>query len=163
MTLSVLSCGSRIQPAAQDSNAALQPARIDKPQSMIGHAGGNQSQPAGGGEAAGGDAKWSQSGEAIDTAKLDSAIAAAEAAAKAKPADETAKKAAGEAYFNRGMALTEARQYAAALGDFRRALKFDPNNADSKKWIDQITSIYTMLKKEAPKEGEEPKPLPWKA
>lgn len=106
--------------------------------------------------------KFAQGGEAIDTAKFDGVIGEAEKAAKAKPNDATAKTAVADAYFDRGFALTEARQYAAALGDYRKALKFDPNHEDSKKWIDQIVSIYQMLNKAAPKEGEEPPPLPFK-
>ncbi len=104
--------------------------------------------------------KFSASGDPIDTEKFDKAIADAEKASKTKPADEAAKKAAAQAYFDRGFALTEARQYAAALGDYRAALKYDPDHEESKKWIDQIVSIYAMLKKEPPKPGEEPKPLP---
>ena len=99
--------------------------------------------------------KWTQSGEPIDTAKFDKAIADAEKG----PADEDAKKALAQAYFERGFALTQARQYASAIGDYRRALKYDPEHAESKEWIDQILSIYTMLKKSPPKEGEEPPPL----
>lgn len=106
--------------------------------------------------------KFAQGGEAIDTAKFDGTIAEFEKAHKAKPDDATAKKNLVEAYFDRGFALTEARQYAAALGDYRRALKLDPNHEESKNWIEQITGIYKMLKKEAPKEGEEPPPLPFK-
>ena len=49
----------------------------------------------------------------------------------------------------------------AALGDYRKALKHVPDHDESKKWIDQITGIYKMLNKEAPKEGEEPAPLPF--
>jgi hypothetical protein len=41
-------------------------------------------------------------------------------------------------------------------------LKYDPNDEDSKKWIDQIVGIYSMLKKQAPAEGQEPAPLPFK-
>jgi tetratricopeptide (TPR) repeat protein len=107
-------------------------------------------------------ARPSQSGDPIDTSKLDAAVAAAEKESKAKPADATAKKALVEAYFERAVALTDARQYASALGDYRRALKLDPTHDESKKWIDQIVSIYSMLKKEAPKEGQEPPPLPFK-
>ena len=106
--------------------------------------------------------RWSQSGDAIDTSKFDAAIAAAEKESKGKPSDDAAKKALAEAYFERGVALTDARQYASAIGDYRRALKLDPNHEESKKWIAQITSIYSMLKKEAPKEGQEPPPLPFK-
>ena len=99
--------------------------------------------------------KWTQSGEPIDTAKFDKAIADAGKGS----ADADAEKALAQAYFERGFALTQARQYASAIGDYRRALKYDPDHAESKEWIDQILSIYTMLKKSPPKEGEEPPPL----
>ena len=105
--------------------------------------------------------KWSQSGDPIDTAKFDKAIADAEKEHKAKFADAAAKTALAQAYFERGFALTEARQYAAALGDYRKALKLDPNHDESKKWVDIIVSIYvSSVKKDPPKEGEEPPPLP---
>jgi tetratricopeptide (TPR) repeat protein len=134
---------------AQQSNEA---------RSVIAHTSENQTpKPAGANSG-----KWSQSGDPIDTSKFDSAIAAAEKESKAKPSDDAAKKALAEAYFERGVALTDARQYASAIGDYRRALKLDPTHEESKKWIDQIVSIYAMLKKEAPKEGEEPPPLPFK-
>ena len=106
--------------------------------------------------------KWTRSGEPIDTARFDKAIAEAEKAAKAESSDEAAQKALAQAYFERGFALTQARQYASAIGDYRRALKHDPDHAESKEWIDQILSIYTMLKKSPPKEGEEPPPLKFK-
>lgn len=106
--------------------------------------------------------KFAQGGEAIDTAKFDGVIAEAEKSLKAKPNDAAAKSALADAYFDRGFALTEARQYAAALGDYRKALKYVPDHEESKKWIDQIVGIYQMLKKEAPREGEEPAPLPFK-
>jgi tetratricopeptide (TPR) repeat protein len=100
-------------------------------------------------------------GDPIDTTVYDTAIAAAEKKLKEKSDDE-AKENLAEAYFERGFALTEARQYAAALGDYRRALKYDPDHEESKKWIDQIVGIYSMMKREAPKEGAEPPPLPFK-
>ena len=106
--------------------------------------------------------KWSQSGDPIDTSRLDAAIAVAEKEVKANPSDADAKKGLAEAYFERGVALTDARQYASAIGDYRRAVKLDPTHEEAKKWIDQIVNIYAMLKKEAPKEGEEPPPLPFK-
>ncbi|HEX6280379.1 MAG TPA: hypothetical protein VFZ49_10260 [Pyrinomonadaceae bacterium] len=106
--------------------------------------------------------KFAQGGEPIDTAKFDGVIAEAEKVVKGKPNDAAAKMTLADAYFDRGFALTEARQYAAALGDYRKALKYVPDHEESKKWIDQITGIYKMLKKEAPREGEEPPPLPFK-
>ena len=103
-------------------------------------------------------------GEPIDTAKFDGVIAEAEKVVKAKPDDAEAKKTLAQAYFDRAFALTQppARQYAAALGDYRRALKHDPGHAESKQWIEQISAIFRSLGKEPPKEGEEPAPLPFK-
>ena len=86
--------------------------------------------------------KWSQSGDPIDTTDLDNAIAMAEKEVKATPSDSGAKKALAQAYFDRGLALTNARQYASAIGDYRRALKHDPTHEESKKWIGKIVGIY---------------------
>jgi len=105
--------------------------------------------------------KWTQSGNPIDTSKFDAEIAAAEKELKAKPKDDGAKRALATAYVNRGLALTDARQYASALGDYRRAQKLDPTNEDAKKWIEQIVGIYESINREYPKEGEEPPPLPF--
>lgn len=108
-----------------------------------------------------GKTKWTQSGNPIDTTALNAEIEKAEKTLKAKPKDEAAVKALAEAYTKRGMALTDARQYASALGDYRKAVKLDPNNAEAKKWIDQIVMIYESINREYPKEGEEPPPLPF--
>jgi len=107
----------------------------------------------------GGKSKWTQGGDAIDTKEFDTAIATAEAAAKSKPNDDAAKKALSNAYFMRAEALKDARQYASALGDYRRALKNDPSNAQAKNWIEQIIMIYDSLGRESPPEGQEPPPL----
>ncbi len=156
----IAGCSKKSQPDANSVNAA-EPVNPLRSASVIAHTTENQQPGAGmpAPNAAPGGSKWSQGGEAIDTTKFDAAIAKAEKKVKANPADAEVKKAAAQAYFERGFALTEARQYASAIGDYRRALKYDPNDADSKKWIDQILSIYAMLKKQAPKEGEEPPPL----
>ena len=87
-------------------------------------------------------------------------VVKAEKDLKAKPKDDAAKKALAVAYVNRGLALTDARQYASALGDYRKAQKLDPSNADANKWVEQIIGIYESMNKEYPKEGEEPPPLP---
>lgn len=106
--------------------------------------------------------KWTQSGNPIDTKSFDAEIKQAETKLKANSKDETLKKSLAEALIKRGIALTEARQYASALGDYRKALKLDANNEEAKKWIEQIVGIYAMLNKDYPKEGEEPPPLPFK-
>ena len=94
--------------------------------------------------------------------RFDSEIKQAETKQKANPKDETLKKSLAEAYVKRGIALTDARQYASALGDYRRALKLDPTNEEAKKWIEQIISIYESINRSYPSEGEEPPPLPFK-
>ncbi|MGB7068529.1 MAG: hypothetical protein WBD22_03480 [Pyrinomonadaceae bacterium] len=111
---------------------------------------------------AGPKSKWSQSGEPIDTAKLDEVVADAETHQKAKPGNADARKTLADAYFERAVALTQARQYASAIGDYRRAFKLDPSKTEAKDWIDQIVLIYESMNKEYPKEGEEPPPLPFK-
>lgn len=103
--------------------------------------------------------KWTRSGDPIDTSKLDEAISKAQASLKKSENDPAGKAALAEAFFNRGFALTEARQYASAIGDYRRALKQVPGHAESKKWINTISGIYKSMNKEIPPEGEEPPPL----
>lgn len=103
--------------------------------------------------------KFSRSGEAIDTKKFDDAIAAAKKAYEAKTSDEALKKELGSKYFERGVALTAARQYASAIGDFRKTLKYDPSNSDAQQQIKVISSIYDSMNIEGPKPGEEPEPI----
>ena len=105
--------------------------------------------------------KWTRSGDPIDVSSYNAEIAKAEKNLKAKPQDDAAKKALAEAYTKRAVALTEARQYASALGDYRRALKYDPNNELAKNGKDEIIGIYQSLNREYPAEGEEPEPLPF--
>jgi tetratricopeptide (TPR) repeat protein len=102
-------------------------------------------------------------GEPIDTTEFDAAIKAATKEMAASPKSTEVKERLGGAYFSRAFALTQARQYPSALGDYRRALKYDPTNDEAQKWIGVIESIYkTMPDKTLPKEGEEPEPLPFK-
>jgi len=154
--LAVLSfaCGNAPQTVQQNSNTG----RTDRSQTVIAHSTENQNavQPA-----AGDKGKWSQSGDPIDTKEFDDAVRSAEKALSSKPADPAAKRSLSEAYYKRGVALTDARQYASALGDYRKALKYDPQNTEAKDWIDKIIMIYDGLKKSYPKDGEEPPPLPF--
>ena len=106
--------------------------------------------------------KWTRSGDPIDTSIFDDKIAATEKALKANPGNAIKKAALADAYFKRGMALTRARQYASAIGDYRRALKYDPRHAESKEWIAKIVGIYNSMNREIPKEGEEPAALEFK-
>jgi hypothetical protein len=57
--------------------------------------------------------------------------------------------------------LTDAAQYRAALGDFRKGLKLNPNDTKAKAMHDRIISIFASIGREPPKEGEEPAPMPF--
>lgn len=157
-------CTNNAQPTVQNTTPSnRQPAANERPQTVTAHTTENQppATPSASNASPSNPGKWASGGEPINTARFDGTIAAAEKIVKSKPNDAEAKNTLADAYFDRGMALTEARQYASALGDYRRALKNNPANEDAKEWIDQIVSIYKMLKKEPPKEGEEPPPLPF--
>jgi tetratricopeptide (TPR) repeat protein len=97
----------------------------------------------------------------IDTSEMDAAIVKGEKDFKARPNDAAAKKALADAYAARGFALTQAAQYRAALGDFRKCLKLDSSNAEARAMHDRIIQIFQSLQREPPKEGEEPPPLPY--
>ena len=106
--------------------------------------------------------KWTQSGNPIDTTEFDAEIKNVQDKMKENPKEESLKTLLADAYVKRAMALTDARQYASALGDYRKAQKLDPKNETAKEWIAQIIQIYGSLNKDYPKEGQEPPPLPFK-
>ena len=151
-------CNTAAKPVVQTNNAAPVTASTEKPQTAISHTTENQPPPAAN---TGTASKWKQSGRAIDTKEFDTSIATSEIAVKKTPNDTAGKKALSIAYYKRGEALTGAQQYASALGDYRRALKYDSGNTDAKEWIDKITMIYSSMNRESPPEGEEPPPLPF--
>lgn len=155
LLFAVFGCSKAPLPVQQNTA----PPANDRTQTAISHSTDNQS-PAS--VKPGEKTKWTQSGDPIETKEFDSAIATAEVAFKKSPNDGVVKKRLADAYFARAMALTEpARQYASALGDFRRAAKYDPTNAEAKEWIDKIVMIYEGMNRDYPKEGEEPPPLPF--
>ncbi len=154
-----LGCGNASTPVAQNANVGPFASKTERSQTAIAH--GPQNQTPGTAAPSGEKSKWTQGGDPIDTTDLDAAIKSAESALKAKPSDDAAKKALGSAFYKRAEALTGARQYASALGDYRRALKNDPANTEAKEWIDRIISIYDSIGRESPKDGEEPPPLPF--
>lgn len=100
--------------------------------------------------------------KAVDLSELTENIEKAKNDFGATQQDSKAKMKLATAYFERAFALTEAAQYRAALGDFRKGLKLNPNDKEAKKMHDQIIFIYQALGREVPKEGEEPSPLPFK-
>jgi len=159
----LLACAKPATSVQQNANTVAEPQRAEKLESVTAHTTENQPMPLPSANSQSGPkSHWTQGGNPIDTSKLDTSVAAAEKAFKVKQNDAAAKQALSDAYLNRAMALTDARQYASALGDFRRALKYDPSSEEAKTWIDQIIKIYDSMNKEYPKEGEEPPPLAWK-
>ena len=98
---------------------------------------------------------------AIDVSVPTARIETAEKEYKAKTNDAKARENLAKAYFDRAFLLTDAAQYRAALGDFRKGLKLNPSDAEAKKMHDQIISIFASIKREPPKEGEEPAPMPF--
>lgn len=97
----------------------------------------------------------------IDVSQMTAQIEKAEKSFRQNQKDEKAKDNLAEAYFVRAFALTEAAQYRSALGDFRKGLKFNPNNTEAKAMHDRIIEIFESIRREPPKEGEEPPPLPF--
>lgn len=96
---------------------------------------------------------------AVDVNRVTADIEKAEKEYKKNP---KAKDQLAKAYFERAFALTEAAQYRAALGDFRKGLKLNPNDDDAKAMHDKILEIFKSINREPPGEGEEPTPLPFK-
>lgn len=102
-------------------------------------------------------------GEPIDTSRFDREIARLEAQVNRKPTEQGARRALAAAYLSRADALLRARQYRVALGDYRRVLKYDAENADAKKWSAEIVQIMQSMGREIPAPGTEPTPLPYKS
>jgi tetratricopeptide (TPR) repeat protein len=153
-----IGCNNAAQPVVQEKGPV---ASEEKPQTAIAHSLENQTPK--NDQSSGGKSKWTQSGDPISTEEFDEDIANLEIALKKNQSDNDVKRKLAEIYFRRASALTEARQYASALGDYRRALKLDPANTEAKDWIEKIIGIYGSINREYPKEGEEPPPLPFKS
>jgi hypothetical protein len=98
-------------------------------------------------------------GEApADTSAYDQKIKAAEAMANRKGASDSDKRALAAAYLERANYYYTAQQpqlYKFALGDFRRVLKYDPENEEARAKMDQIVEIYHQLGKPVPTNGLE--------
>ncbi len=153
----IAACTNAPQPIVQSNTTAT---KTEKTEAVTAHTTENEQPkiPAKSAE----KTKWSQSGDPVDTTVYDGEVEKAQNALKAKPTNPVLIASMASAYFNRAEALTSARQYASALGDYRRALKYDPTRSDAKEWIEKIVMIYDGLNKEYPKEGEEPPALPFK-
>ncbi|MDQ3474633.1 MAG: tetratricopeptide repeat protein [Acidobacteriota bacterium] len=94
----------------------------------------------------------------MDTAALDKKVEQVESKAKAPGATQADKTAAAAAYLERGNVFYIAGNpslYKFALRDFRRALRYDPNNAEARAKQQQITEIYQSMGRPVPDLGNE--------
>lgn len=93
----------------------------------------------------------------MDTAALDAKIERAEA--KAKSGAQADKLAAAAALVERGNVYRDAGQpalYKFALGDYRRALRYQPDNSEAREKMNEIVSIYQGMGRPVPENGNEP-------
>lgn len=154
------------QPAATNANTAavVAKANADSPLIASSHGAKNAQNSSGsnGNSSAPRAPMMTGNATAIDTTEFDAEITKAEKDFKAKPKDEAAKKAVAEAYAKRAFALTEAAQYRAAVGDFRKSLKLDPTNQTAQAMHDEIVRIFQQMGRDIPAPGAEPTPLPFK-
>lgn len=151
-------CGPS-QPASNASNtsaqngAAQRPAQtVEVPPVSSAHGGGTTGAPAGAPASGASPADK----PALATPELDAKIAKAESKAKGAGASDADKKAAAAAYVERANVYYSAGQpvlYKFALGDFRRALRYDPSNSEAREKMDQIVSIYQSMGRPVPNNG----------
>lgn len=95
----------------------------------------------------------------VDTAAFDAKIEKTEAKAKAKGATPADKLAAAAAYVARGNFYFNAQTpalYKFALGDFRRALRYQPDNEEAQTKRDELVRIYQDMGRPVPENGNEP-------
>jgi tetratricopeptide (TPR) repeat protein len=146
---------------SNSSDSASRPATASKSRELgatSSHGGGAASATNGGAAPAA-----ASSGDAdralANTAEYDARIEKAAAKADASGATDADKQAAAEAYLARGNVYRDAgnpRLYKFALGDYRRALRYDPANREAKEKMDEIVSIYQSMGRPVPTNGLEP-------
>lgn len=96
--------------------------------------------------------------EGWDMSALDAKIADAVSKANAPNASAEDRLAAANIYLTRANLFYNAGRpplYKLALGDFRRVLRFQPDNSEAKEKADQIISIYKQMGRPVPHNGEE--------
>lgn len=95
----------------------------------------------------------------VGTRELDLRIARAEAKLAAANASDADRAAAAEAYLARGNVYYAAGApslYRFALGDYRRALRYQSGLSEAREKAEQITSIYESMGRPVPTNGDEP-------
>lgn len=95
----------------------------------------------------------------IDTSALDAKIAKAEEKAKSPSATQADKLAAAAAYLERADIFMNAGKptlYKYALRDYRRTLRYQPDNKQAQDSSNMIVSIYKSMGRPVPELGNEP-------
>jgi len=108
---------------------------------------------------AGGTTGTSNEKASLETPELDAKIEQADARAKASNASAADKLGAAAAYLERGNFYRDAGQpslYKFALGDYRRALRYQPDNVQARERMEEIVSIYNNMGRPVPNNGNGP-------
>lgn len=154
------SCGGANPPAntpARNSNATTNGAQTSIQHGPSSPNPGIASSHGGGGSSAAVAPGSTPAKAPVETPELDAKIEKAAAKAKAPGASSADKKAAAAAFIERGNFYYMAGNpmlYRYALGDFRRALRHDPDNAEAREKVKQIEDIYTYsVRKPIPDNG----------
>ena len=93
-----------------------------------------------------------------DISSFDEKIRGALSKANARGAGEAERRAAANALSERADFFYDAGQpsfYKFALGDYRRALRYDPGNAEARAKMDEIVAIYQSMGRPVPTNGLE--------
>jgi hypothetical protein len=94
----------------------------------------------------------------VATPELDAKIEKTLGKANAKGASAADKKAAADAYKDRAdfyYSAGDPRLYRYALGDYRRVLRFDPDNDEAKERVAYLIDIYHSMNRPVPDNGLE--------
>jgi hypothetical protein len=95
----------------------------------------------------------------VNTRELDLRIARAESRLAAPNATRADRAAAAAAYVERGniyFAAGTPSLYRFALGDFRRAAKYDPANSEAREKAARIVGVFDSMGRPVPTNGDEP-------
>ena len=165
LSLLISACGGTepLSGANQNSGAANNTGRAEKPGSNASREVGVSPSHSGGGGAATSTAPAGSGGDAdkslANTAEYDARIEKASAKADASGASEADKQSAAEAYLARANVYRDAgnpKLYKFALGDYRRVLRYQPDNREAKTKMEEIVKIYEGMGRPVPTNGLEP-------
>ncbi|MCA1593987.1 MAG: hypothetical protein LC754_15310 [Acidobacteria bacterium] len=162
-----IACGDNNRPAGQQPSAPTPDAAISAHGSGDASAASNQTAPpvvaSAHGDAGNNGAPAASNAPdkaPVATPELDAKVEKTTAKATTPAASIADKKAAAAAYLARGnfyYTAGDPRLYRYALGDFRRALRYQPDNEEAKSKVKQIEDIYTYsVHRPIPTNGLEP-------